>query len=216
MSEVAAAYDEWSSTYETCANATRDLAASVLRRQLPERLDRDVLEIGCGTGLNTRYLAARSRSVLAFDFSAGMLEQARASVVAANVRFEQQDIRSAWQTATDSVDLIVCTLVLEHIEDLHPVFSEAARVLRHGGEIFVSELHPYRQLLGGQAQFPDEATGEVNYVAAYLHDVSDYVRAWLRQGFELISLDEWRDAEDAAQLKPPRLLSFRLRRAGRR
>src|SRR5215813_11136219 len=71
MTEVASAYDQWACTYETVENATRDLAATVLRQYpLPMR-NRDVLETGCGTGLNTTYLAQQSRSVLAVDGSAG-------------------------------------------------------------------------------------------------------------------------------------------------
>ena len=31
--EITAAYDDWAQTYETMENATRDLAASALRRQ---------------------------------------------------------------------------------------------------------------------------------------------------------------------------------------
>src|SRR5437868_5595448 len=106
--------------YETVENATRDLAASVLRRQFPDLQGRDILEIGCGTGLNTRYLAEQGHSVLALDFSPGMLAQAHANVPAPNVRFAQQDIRTPWGLPDASVDLAVCTLVLEHIEDLEP------------------------------------------------------------------------------------------------
>ncbi len=210
-SEVAAAYNQWSYTYETVENATRDLAAHLLRRELPDVHNRDVLEIGCGTGVNTRYLAEKSRSVLALDFSTGMLEQARANVPAAHVRFEQQDIRRTWSLADASVDLVVCTLVLEHIEHLDHVFHEASRVLRPGGEFFVCELHPYRQLQGGQAQFTSADTGKVVLVSAFLHDISDYVNVSIQHDFTLLRLGEWRDGEDAAQSTFPRLLTIHVR-----
>jgi ubiquinone/menaquinone biosynthesis C-methylase UbiE len=212
VSEVASAYDRWSHTYETNENATRDLAARVLRRELTTLRDRDVLEIGCGTGLNTRYLAEQSRSVLAVDFSAGMLAQARANVSATNVRFAQQDIRLGWQLADASVDTVVCTLVLEHVEDVEHVFVEAARVLRPGGEFFVCELHPFRQLQGRQAQFTDAGTGDVVLVRAYHHDVSDYVNACVRHDFTLLRMGEWRDEEGTTQATSPRLLSIHVRK----
>jgi len=129
IDKVASAYDDWSRTYESVENPTRVLAASAVRQQSLNLHHRDVLEIGCGTGLNTRYLAEHCRSVTALDFSAGMLAQARSNVSASNVRFVQDDIRLQWSVDDSSIDLIICTLVLEHIEDLRHIFSEAARVL---------------------------------------------------------------------------------------
>jgi malonyl-CoA O-methyltransferase len=211
INDIASAYDRWSGTYETVENGTRDLAALVLREELPDLRDREILEIGCGTGLNTRYLVERSRSVLGVDFSAGMLEQARANVTIASVRFAQWDIRSAWDLVDASVDLVVCMLVLEHIEDLKPLFGEASRVLRPGGEFFICELHPFRQLQGRQAEFTDAASGRTVLVPAFQHDVSDYVNTSVEHGFELLRMGEWRDQQDTAIAAPPRLLSLHVR-----
>ncbi|HKE58937.1 MAG TPA: methyltransferase domain-containing protein [Pyrinomonadaceae bacterium] len=206
--EIAAAYDEWSHSYETNENRTRDLAAKVLRQQYPTLAHRDVLEIGCGTGLNTQHLVAVSSRVLAVDFSPGMLERARANLDATNIEFAQLDLQQEWQIATSLFDLVVCTLVLEHIADLEHVFRETARVLRASGEFFFCELHPFRQLLGRQAQFTDEKGGVVR-VTAYLHNLSEYVNTSVSQGFEIIRLDEWHDEGSESS---PRLLSLRLRK----
>src|SRR5215510_14000590 len=173
MTEVTSAYDQWACTYETVENATRDLAATVLRQYPLPMHDRDVLETGCGTGFNTTYLAQQSRSVLAVDGSAGMLAQARARIAAPQVQLVQCDLQYAWPLAEASVDLVVCLLVLEHIADLHMFFQEAARVLRLGGECFVCELHPFRQLQGRQAQFTEASSGKAILIPAYLHDVSE-------------------------------------------
>ncbi len=207
--EIAAAYDQWSHIYETNENATRDLAAKVLRQQYPGVVARDTLEIGCGTGLNTQHLVTVSETVLAVDFSPGMLEKARANVAANNVNFAQLDLQASWTINDDSFDLIVCTLVLEHIADLDHVFQEAARVLRPGGEFFFCELHPFRQLQGRQAQFTDDK-GDVVRVTAYLHNVSEYVNTSVKQGFEIVRLDEWYD--EGGDNKPPRLVSLRLKK----
>jgi ubiquinone/menaquinone biosynthesis C-methylase UbiE len=211
MTEVTSAYDQWARTYEAVENATRDLAATVLRHYPLYLHDRDVLETGCGTGLNTTYLAQQSRSVLAVDGSAGMLAQARARVTAPRVQWVQCDLQQAWPLAAASVDLVVCLLVLEHIADLSIFFQEAARVLRPGGECFVCELHPFRQLQGRQAQFTEAGSGKVILIPAYLHDVSEYVNASVQHGFALLRMDEWRDAPDTAHTLPPRLLSLHLR-----
>lgn len=209
--EIASAYDGWSQTYESVENATRDLAATFLRHQLLDLTGRDALEIGCGTGLNTKYLAEHCRSVTAVDFSAGMLDEARRNVSASNVRFRQNDIRLQWDVEDSSIDLIVCTLVLEHVEDLRHIFAEASRVLRSGGKFLVCELHPFRQMQGGQAQFKDAASDEVILIPAYLHSVSEFVNTALKCGFELIDLGEWRDRSDETKNASPRLLSIHVR-----
>ena len=75
----------------------------------------------------------------------------------------------------------------------------------------IYELHPFRQLRGGQAQFKDAASGEVVLIPAYLHSVSDFVNTSIEVGFELMRLDEWRDASDEAKTALPRLLSVYAR-----
>jgi malonyl-CoA O-methyltransferase len=209
--DVAAAYDRWAATYDVDPNRTRDLAAAVLRQSDLQLAGRDVIEVGCGTGRNTVWLADRAASVQAMDFSEGMLRQARAHVVSPHVRFLQHDIRSAWPIADASADIVLAMLVLEHIEHLDPVLTEAARVLRPDGELFLCELHPVRQLLGRQARFTDPRTGETERIAAFLHDVSDYVNGGVQAGCALLRLGEWRDA-GAARTDPPRLISARFRK----
>jgi ubiquinone/menaquinone biosynthesis C-methylase UbiE len=209
--EIASAYNRWSQTYEAVENPTRDLAAARVRQERLPLHNRDALELGCGTGLNTKYLAQHCRRVTALDFSFGMLEQARANVSADNVDFAQSDLRLPWAIESDSIDFILCTLVLEHIADLRHIFNEARRVMRAGGEILIYELHPFRQMQGGQAQFADADSGETVFIHAFLHNVSEYVNAMIETGFELMRLGEWRTEEDLRLCAPPRLLSIHAR-----
>src|SRR5262245_3736040 len=214
-SEVAAAYDRWAASYDADLNKTRDMAASVLRQADLGLAGRSVIEIGCGTGLNTEWLAEQTGSIVAFDFSAGMLRQARARVGSSRVRFVYHDIRDSWPVATNSADVVIAMLVLEHVEHLLPAFAEAFRALRPGGDLFVCELHPSRQLRGRQAEFVNPATGRLEQVAAFVHGVPAYVDAGFASGFSMLRMDEWRDP-GAQQTEPPRLLSalFRVQGAG--
>ena len=155
---VADAYDRWAATYDTDRNPTRDLDADVVRRAGPDVAGLDVLEIGCGTGKNTAWLAGQARTVLALDFSPGMLARAREQIRSDNVRFIQHDVTETWPVADEMVDVVIGNLILEHVRDLGPIFNEAMRVLRSGGGLFVCELHPDRQRVGVQAQFTDPAT----------------------------------------------------------
>ncbi len=199
--DVEHAYDRWAAGYDDDHNLTRDLAAASLRRQ-PLRLDgRSVLEIGCGTGRNTAWLAQRAQAVIALEFSAAMLERARAHVPDGHVRFVRHDIRTRWPLPGGAVDVVVGSLVLEHIEDLASICREAARVLRPGGQLWLCELHPERQRRGGQAHFTDRGTGATVYVPAHRHTVSEYVTAGLAAGLTLRDLGE--ELEDGAPPDAP-------------
>jgi ubiquinone/menaquinone biosynthesis C-methylase UbiE len=205
--EVARAYDVWANVYDSQTNATRDLDAEVLRGQDPALFQGDVLEIGCGTGKNTEWLAPRARSLWALDGSEQMLKRARERPGVQHVQFRQHDLRERWPVPEASRDLITCNLVLEHLEDLSFVFSEARRVLRPGGAFFVCELHPFRQLQGKQAHFVNPETGEVEKVRSHLHDVSDFLTAALGVGLVLARAQDCRD-EGEPRTSVPRLLAL--------
>ena len=209
--DVRGGYDRWAPAYDSQPNATRDLDAEVVRRSGLSLSGAVVLELGCGTGKNTGWFAQTARRVIAVDFSAGMLAEARRRVTAANVELRTHDIRERWPVADGSIDVIACNLVLEHVEDLAPIFHEAVRVLRSGGELLVCELHPYRQLSGAQAHYLDPDSGGAVPVPAFLHSISDFVNGALRAGLELLWMEEAVESS-AARGAAPRLLALRVGR----
>lgn len=198
------AYNEWSKTYDSDQNLTRDLDQQVTRELLGDLHVDSVLEIGCGTGKNTVVLANIARQVDAVDFSQGMIEKAKEKVQAENVRFSMMDITQPWKFEDRSFDLIVCSLVLEHIQALSFVFAEVARTLRPNGRFFVNELHPYKQYDGKKARFyRNEEEIEVD---AFIHQVSDFFRSAKHNGLSLVDMREYWHAADQNQL--PRIISF--------
>jgi malonyl-CoA O-methyltransferase len=202
--DIQNAYNEWSATYDADENLTRDLDQTTTRGLLADFRPDSILELGCGTGKNTVFLAQIGKQVHALDFSQGMVEKARARVQAENVRFEMADLTLRWPCEADAYDLIVCNLVLEHIENLSHIFSEARRTLRPGGRFFLNELHPFKQYDGKKARFSrGKQTVEVN---AFVHHISEFIHAALENGLKLLSLNEYWHEEDAGKL--PRLVSF--------
>lgn len=201
-----AAYDRWSAQYDTDRNRTRDLEAVVLRNVLATVPFRRVLEIGCGTGKNTQWLAERAEHITAVDLSEGMLAVARDKVRSPRVRFVQADILGPWSFADAPCDLVTFSLVLEHVEHLGPMFQQAAAVLPPGGRVYVGELHPFKQYAGTKARFITAEGTEV--VQCYDHHVSDFLTAAHNAGLQLLALQEHFDDDDRST--PPRILSLLL------
>lgn len=210
-SEVSAAYDEWAETYDSVSNRTRDLDAAVVQGLRDVVAGRDILELGCGTGKNTAWLAEVAATVTAVDFSPGMLAEARARISSPAVRFELADITGPWPADAESADVVLINLVLEHLDDLGWIFAEGARVIRRDGHLFLCELHPLRQAMGSQAQFarPD---GTVQRVQAITHTIPEFLDAAIMAGLELVRSDEWSDDEDRRAASPPRLFSALFRK----
>ncbi len=198
------AYNDWSQTYDTDRNLTRDLDRQIMLGTLAELRFNSILEIGCGTGKNTTFLAQVGERVHALDFSEGMIAKAREKVKAENVSFSIADLRQRWPCEDSAYNLIVCNLVLEHIEDLSFIFSEAFRVLVEGGTFLVNELHPFRQYEGKKARFNQ---GErLTEIPAFVHHISDFLKAATNSGLKLAKLDERWHLEDLN--KPPRIISL--------
>ncbi len=202
--DIQAAYDSWSSSYDHDRNLTRDLDQATTRKFFADTRYRNILELGCGTGKNTVLLAEISDAVTALDFSKGMIEQARLKITTDNVALSVADLTQQWPTHSDTYDLIVCNLVLEHVQDLGFIFSEAFRSLQKGGHFYVSELHPFRQYLGGKANF--QRGDKITEVKAHIHHVSEFLQLAANNGLSLQSFNEHWHQDDHG--KPPRLAVF--------
>lgn len=207
--DIQNAYNEWSEIYDSNTNLTRDLDQQVTRATLTGQHFNAILELGCGTGKNTIFLAQIGATVHALDFSEGMIAKAKEKVQAENVRFEMADLTKRWNCEDGAYDLIVCNLVLEHIQDLEHIFAEAARTLQPGGRFFINELHPFKQYKGTKARFERET--EIIEVDVFIHHISDFTNAASASGFKLVKFNEYWHAED--QNKPPRLISFLFEKA---
>ncbi|MDB5191288.1 MAG: SAM-dependent methyltransferase [Segetibacter sp.] len=110
------AYNTWANTYDTVANKTRDLELIAAKEVLQNADFSEVLEIGCGTGKNTRWLQAKSNAITAVVFSEEMMKQAQTKITANNVTFKKSDRTKEWNFKEAS--LIIISLVVEHIEDI--------------------------------------------------------------------------------------------------
>lgn len=197
-------YNAWAASYDSMDNVTRDMEARVLRNTFLNPHYGNILELGCGTGKNTGWLSEKADFVTAIDLSQKMMAKAKEKINAENVTFKEADITVDWPVKPGWANLITCSLVLEHVEDLGVIFSEAARALKRNGKLYICELHPGRQYTGSRAKFENE--DGLQMPPAYVHHLSDYLDAAKANKFELMDLNEHFDEDDRKNV--PRLLSL--------
>ena len=106
-----------------------------------------VLEVGCGTGLLLTRLAADCESYLGLDFSAEVLTQLK-SYLSTRADLDHVELRQGLAhdlsfVNDESVDLVILNSVVQYFPDvdyLLDVLTEAVRVTRPGGHIFLGDL----------------------------------------------------------------------------
>lgn len=206
--DVKQAYDIWASQYDTNSNKTRDLEAIALRSVLANVDFENCLEIGCGTGKNTKYLQTKAKHVTAIDLSHEMLEKARQKVMSENVNFIQADILADWTFATRQYDLVTFSLVLEHIESIFEVFKKVSDVTHSNSFVYVGELHPFKQYEGTKARFDTDEGRQI--VTCFNHHISDFTFCAKENGFEIMDVSEHFDNNDRTAI--PRILTLLLRK----
>ncbi len=202
------AYNIWADQYDTNSNKTRDLDQQATIEALRAFDFSKVIELGCGTGKNTVSLLEKADQIIGLDFSQEMLNKAKAKIQDERVEFRKADLTVEWEIEDGYADLITCSLVLEHIENLDFIFGQAQLKLKEGGVFFISELHPFKQYSGSKAQFEtDQGTEELE---TYVHHVSEYLEVARQNGFELIDLKEHFDEESKVGI--PRLIGITLKK----
>ena len=142
--DTRAYYDEFSRRYDDRRGGREpggyhdlidDLEVDLVERYGGER---DILEVGCGTGLLLERIARFARSARGVDLSPGMLARAR-----------ERGLDVSEASATDlpfeaaSFDVACSFKVLAHVERIERALSEMARVVRPGGIVIAEFYNPF-------------------------------------------------------------------------
>lgn len=186
-------YALWSKTYDQPLRLF-PIETPPVHRLLETLAPCRVLDAACGTGRHSEWLFSRGHQVVGVDSSPDMLAKARAKLPAA--RFELGDL-DALPLPDASVDAAVCALALVHCADLGQPFRELARVVRPGGRIVISDVHPFVVQLGWQAQFRT-ADGGSAFMRLNRHLPSDYAAAASAAGLRILALEEPLLTDEAA------------------
>jgi len=120
-----------------------------------------VLDVGCGSGLYAVELVRRGAKVIGIDGSARLIEHARQRLDgSADLRVHDLSEPLDW-LADQVIDEALMALVIHHLEDPLPTLREIHRVLRPGGRLLVSTVHPFADWRhAGGSYFTDEMIDE--------------------------------------------------------
>lgn len=178
-------YDDFAGWYERERHLPYHRMLDDLEVEIVERYgkDKDVLEVGCGTGLILGRVQEVARTAVGIDLSGGMLAKAAARGLAV-----AQASATDLPIATASVDVAYSFKVLAHIPDITGTMREMARVVRPGGYV-LAEFYNARSLRRlVKAVKPPSAVSETTHdehvftryddkkaIASYLPDELEWV-----------------------------------------
>lgn len=147
--EAGDAYREWAPFYPPYPhNELMQVEQTTMLSLLPGVARAAVVDAGSGTGRYAQLLSSRGASrIICVDRSGSMLSCADAPFPRVRADF------AALPIATASIDLVVSGLALMDVPDLASTLAEWARVLRRGGVLLCSTLHPRGHALGWTRTF---------------------------------------------------------------
>jgi ubiquinone/menaquinone biosynthesis C-methylase UbiE len=141
VAQAIARYDEFAEWYELWLGDAPPLIAAH-SDLVPDVTGKRVLDIACGQGRMSRYLARQGADVVGVDISAAMLDKARGTGPQ-NIAYVHADVarQPAWWDGRP-FDGCTCEMALMDIDDLAGALSTVATVLRRGGWFVASIVHP--------------------------------------------------------------------------
>jgi ubiquinone/menaquinone biosynthesis C-methylase UbiE len=171
----------------------------------------DVLDAGCGSGPLMEALRAKGAAVSGFDLSPAMVDLARRRL-GADADLSVADLGAPLPYPDDRFDLVVVSLALHYVEDWASALAEIRRVLRPGGRLTVSVIHPmvYAIVYPDADYFAltryseDYDYGDETVWMTYWHrPLQDVLNAFIEAGFRIRAVTEPPPAEDTpAELLP--------------
>ena len=166
-------YNRWAATYREESNPIKDLSNTWIEKLLPDIQGKTILDAGCGTGHFCQLLERRQPSkIVGLDLSPAMIAQARKNCPSGE--FHSLDI-SIHPIGIDQYELVICALVLGHIEDIRPVIGHLASALKKGGVLLISDFHPFLTLQHAKRTFKDHS-GKHFEIQHHLHLFQDIIR----------------------------------------
>lgn len=184
------AYNLWAENYDDQPHnlmlAWDEEIFSVLLNSIDIR-NKILTDVGCGTGRHWQKIFDKNpKQVFGYDVSEGMLKKlkekfphATTHLLSGNKLPELQD---------ESVDCVLSTLTIAHIQNAEQALREWNRVLKPGGTMIITDYHPEVLAKGGKRTFSYHE--KTIAIKNYVHTIDDIKEATGQLGLQVLRLVE--------------------------
>lgn len=178
---------------------------------LPDVANKRVLDVGCGSGPLSAWLASRGAEVVGFDASSKMISIARRRNIL-GATFHVADLAQPLEFLADgSFDVVVASLVMHYLHDWCEPLRELRRVLHPRGSLVFSTHHPAMDLaLSESGNYFDielitdtwDLAGDAHEVRFWRRPLSDMFAAFQTAGLRVVAFREPQPLEECRDRFP--------------
>lgn len=135
------AFDRYTSAQDSFSDNIERAAIELL---IGDIQGQRALDLGCGSGAYSLWLAARGAEVFGVDLSETMISLAsgKARETKARAVFCLADLNKPLPLDDDLFDMVLTATTLHYVERLEEMMREVARVMKRGASFIASVLHP--------------------------------------------------------------------------
>jgi ubiquinone/menaquinone biosynthesis C-methylase UbiE len=172
--------------------------------------NKNILDVGCGTGYYSFYALEKGASVTSVDASQKMLDYIKLKNKSESIQLVKSDLAIGLPSIKDdSQDYIICSLVLHYIENWDIIFAEFHRVLKKGGKLYISTHHPFIDYLHlNKESYFDKyliedtwgSKGNEYKVHYFTRSLTDLLKPALTSKFIIINIEEPQPTEKCKEL----------------
>jgi len=216
--------DRFLAGYSTFPRSQDGLKATsewpAFRAMLPAIAGKRVVDLGCGFGQLSRWLAEDgAASVLGVDLSEKMLARAARETASSLVTYQRANLDELWLVPA-SAELIVSSMALHYVEDFGRIAGMMFSALTPGGKLVFSVEHPI-YAARAEPEWVTAADGRqafaiadygiegkrltnwiVDGVVKYHRTIGTMLNALVAAGFRYDAVNEWRPTEAELEARP--------------
>lgn len=177
-------YERWAPNYDQSPNPLVAREKRYLDLLLPQLQGKRILDLACGTGRwLERALEGGAEFAAGVDCSNAMLRIAAGKCSVQGKLAQADCMRLPFRPSV--FDFAICSFAVGHMQDLRTMARELASVMKPGGEIFASDVHPEAYARGWRTGFRD--VHRALQIQVFPRTAEEIIQAFYSGGFECLT-----------------------------